>query len=182
MVHPSPTDCSTRVAQAGAISTNGDDSGGNFAQFALLFKLDSAYGLLLWVNAGSFLDVKAKDAPPTGAAQDSLPTPDPKGGTKAKALVDRIVDERDNGRYVAYTKDGQEMGWLGYRIDKGVKVLYTTQTDPKFRGQGVADQMTRKAIDDAVAAKELIDPECWYASEWVNRNPKYSKYVTDPGF
>lgn len=96
--------------------------------------------------------------------------------------VARVENDTVKSRYVAFNAAGVEMGWLGYRSEKGVLVIWTTRTMPEFRGHGVADALTRKAADDAVAAGTPIDPICWYASEWMHHNPKYLKYVTDPGF
>ncbi|MCL1800199.1 MAG: N-acetyltransferase [Promicromonosporaceae bacterium] len=96
--------------------------------------------------------------------------------------VASVENDGAGSRYVAHNRVGTEMGWLGYRDEKGVRVLWTTVTHPEFRGHGVASKMTRKVMDDAVASGTPIDPVCWYASEWVQRNPQYSKIITDPGF
>ena len=104
------------------------------------------------------------------------------GGEPASFEIANIVNDPAQGRYIAYNAGGAEMGWLGYRMENGVLVVWTTRTDPGFRGHGVADQLTRRALDDAVADGTPIDPVCWYASEWVHRNPKYARHVTDPGF
>jgi len=98
------------------------------------------------------------------------------------AAVAKITNDKENGRYVAFNAGGDEMGWLGYRKEKGALVIWTTRTQPEFRGKGVADALTRYAVDKAVAKEMPISPVCWYASEWMHRNPKYLKYVTDPGF
>jgi len=96
--------------------------------------------------------------------------------------VTRVEDDQTKHRYVAYNSAGVEMGWLGYRVEKGVLVIWTTRTEPEFRGHGVADVMTRYAMDAAIAAGTPVQPDCWYASEWIQKHPKYAKHVIDPGF
>jgi len=114
---------------------------------------------------------------------DQPPSPAPANPAgPADTAVAKVENDQVKSRYVAYNAAGQEMGWLGYRLENGVLVIWTTRTEPEFRGRGVADQLTRHAVEAAVAANTPITPTCWYASEWIQKNPKYARYVTDPGF
>jgi len=97
-------------------------------------------------------------------------------------VVAKVKNDRTKSRYVAYNAAGVEMGWLGYRKEKGVLVIWTTRTEPEFRGNGVADALTRHAMESAIAKGTPVQPDCWYASEWIQKNPKYARHVTDPGF
>jgi len=115
--------------------------------------------------------VNSEVSPANGPADPNLDT-----------TVAKIKNEKIKGRYVAYNAAGTEMGWLGYRKNKGVLVIWTTRTEPEFRGRGVADALTRHVMEHAVAKNTPVAPECWYASEWIQKNPKFARYVTDPGF
>jgi len=65
------------------------------------------------------------------------------------------------------------MGWLNYRIEGAVMVISSTTTVPEFRGRGVASELTRTALDDAVAQGLSVDALCWYVAEFIERNPRY---------
>lgn len=110
------------------------------------------------------------------------PLPNADAPVTLDTAVAKVKNDKIKGRYVAYNAAGTEMGWLGYRKEKGVLVIWTTRTEPEFRGRGVADALTRHALDSAIKKGTPVQPDCWYASEWIQKNPRYARHVTDPGF
>jgi len=100
----------------------------------------------------------------------------------ADAAVARIANQQATGQYIAYNKAGVVLGWLDYRDEKNRRVIYHTETNPIFRGKGVADTVTRHAMDDAAKQSLSVEPSCWYAAEWIQRNPSYGKYVVNPAY
>jgi len=100
----------------------------------------------------------------------------------ADAKVARIAKQAATGQYIGYNKAGVVLGWLNYRDEKNRRVIFHTETNPIFRGKGVADHITKHAMEDAVAQDIMVEPSCWYAAEWVQRNPAYSKYIVNPAY
>lgn len=98
------------------------------------------------------------------------------------AKVARIANQKATGQYIAYNKAGAVLGWLNYRDVRGNRDLYHTETNPIFRGKGVANDVTKHAFDEAARQGVPVDPSCWYAAEWVQRNPSYAKYVAQPAY
>ncbi|WP_418275223.1 GNAT family N-acetyltransferase [Isoptericola jiangsuensis] len=83
----------------------------------------------------------------------------------------------DRGRYEAVapgTDDvGAVVGFLRYdRHDRTVTITNTVVL-PEFRGHGVADALTHRAVDDARAEGSSVRPECWYVEQWIHRRPEY---------
>lgn len=83
----------------------------------------------------------------------------------------------DRGRYEAVVPGqddvGAVVGFLRYdRRDRTVTISNTVVV-PEFRGHGVADALTRRALDDAHADGVLVDPACWYVEQWIHRHPDY---------
>ena len=98
-----------------------------------------------------------------------------------------IRHDEDACRYEAVDSQGQVMGWLGYRDDdipggSGHIVIYTTHTAPEHRGRGVAGLLTRRCLDDCIAAQRTVDTACWYAAEFVQRHPQYQLHVAAADF
>ena len=90
----------------------------------------------------------------------------------AEPLV--ITDRPDQMRYEALDPGTDRIvGWIQYGIEGDVMVIRSTNTLPEFRGRGVASQLTRRVLDDAVDAGRQVDALCWYVSEFIERNPKY---------
>ena len=98
------------------------------------------------------------------------------------AKVARIANQKATGQYIAYNKAGAVLGWMNYRDNRGHRELYHTETNPIFRGKGVANDITKHAFDEAMKQGIDVDPSCWYAAEWVQRNPAYAKCVARPAF
>lgn len=85
-----------------------------------------------------------------------------------------IVNVPDQMRYEAHDESTDRIvGWIKYGIEGDVMVIHSTNTIPEFRGRGVAAQLTKRVLDDAVDAGQQVDALCWYVSEFIERNPKY---------
>ncbi|MDR0482428.1 MAG: N-acetyltransferase [Cellulomonadaceae bacterium] len=100
----------------------------------------------------------------------------------ADSQVHEIWEDKVTGKYQAYSEAGELMGWLGYTREKNVVTIYTTRTEPDYRGQGVASTLTRKVLDDCREAGVEVDAACWYAAEFVQRHPMYARMMVNLGF
>lgn len=71
--------------------------------------------------------------------------------------------------YVDYEKDGVKQ-----------RIFPHTVVNSEFRGQGLASQLIRHALDDSIAAGFRIVPTCSYVGGWVRKHPEYLEHVDEP--
>ena len=86
------------------------------------------------------------------------------------------VDVRRNesrSRYEAVV-EGEVVGIADYRRDGGVVAIPHTEVDPAVRGQGVAAELVRAALDDIRAQGASVDPQCSYVADFIRRQPAYA--------
>ena len=73
--------------------------------------------------------------------------------------------------------DDQVAGFADY-VDQGdVRMFPHTVTDPRFRGQGVAGELVKVALDDARAEGKQVVPACSYVADYIDRHPEYADLV-----
>lgn len=86
-------------------------------------------------------------------------------------MTKELVKEPDANRY-SLRIDGDLASAVDYRVS-GNSISFThTFTDPKRRGQGLAAEIVKFAIDDVEATTEYrVVPMCWYVGEWFDQNP-----------
>lgn len=59
-----------------------------------------------------------------------------------------------------------------YRIDNDVMVFTSTQTPPKLRGQGVASELIRNALQFARARGLKVKGDCSFVADYMRRHPE----------
>ena len=85
-----------------------------------------------------------------------------------------FANERDASRYTM-RRGGVILSALDYR-DDGRTVSFTRAfTNPPFRGNGYAADLTAFAVDDVEASGDrTIIPMCWYVADWFAAHPERS--------
>ncbi|MBA8795680.1 hypothetical protein FHX74_003316 [Friedmanniella endophytica] len=75
-------------------------------------------------------------------------------------------------RYLA-TEDGQQLGLIDFTLsdDRDKIVILHTETVPAARGRGIADQLTRFAVDDIREQGFKIVPVCPFTEAWFDSHP-----------
>lgn len=81
------------------------------------------------------------------------------------------ITEKD--RIYALNPSGRVIAEVTFPAINGVSVINHTYVDPSLRGQGVADQLIRKAIEKITADNNKIGASCSYAVAWFSRHPEY---------
>lgn len=106
--------------------------------------------------------------------------------SSSEATPDRAPDsevrEKRNdehaGRYEAELADGS-LAVLDYRIESD-KILFThTGTPERHRRQGIAGELTRYALDDAVERGLKLAPHCPYTVWFIRENPEYREHLAE---
>lgn len=97
--------------------------------------------------------------------------------------TDITVDDNPAEQRYEITVDGDLAGFTAYR-DTDVagaqqRVLYHTEIDDKFGGQGLASTLTREAIGSAADKGLRVVPVCPYVKKWVETHDDHSGSI-DP--
>jgi uncharacterized protein len=61
--------------------------------------------------------------------------------------------------------------------DNTIVEMPHTETDPTFRGQGVASVLVRGALDHVAAAQRQVVPTCPFVSDFINKHESYTHLV-----
>lgn len=69
--------------------------------------------------------------------------------------------------------DGAELSLLAYRLTDGIMTIYHTEVPPSLRGQGVAQELTRTALNWANNEGHKVVPTCSYVAAFMRRNPEF---------
>lgn len=93
-------------------------------------------------------------------------------------MLIEITDHPDAHRYEAWS-DGTRVGLLDYRLDGDRIALTHAETFPRYRGNGIAGQVVRRALDDARARSLLVLPFCPFVRDLIADEPEYLDLV-DP--
>jgi len=82
---------------------------------------------------------------------------------------------RDNPEFSRFELDiDGETALAYYRIDNDVMVFTSTQTPPKLRGQGVASELIRNALEFARARGLKVKGDCSFVADYLRRHPEYA--------
>jgi len=89
----------------------------------------------------------------------------------------QVIHEEDNKRFVIY-KDGKEV-FVEYMSKEGELNLYHTHTDPELRGQGLAAQVVRAALEYSKENNLKIIPTCSYVQSFLAKHAEYKSLVAE---
>jgi len=81
-----------------------------------------------------------------------------------------VTDRPEAGRYEVRV-DGELAGFADRTVRDGVMVLPHTVVEPRFRGQGLAAELVRTALEDARAQGLHVAPHCWYVAQYIGDHP-----------
>lgn len=101
----------------------------------------------------------------------------------APAIDFYVVDDEENGVYQAISGD-TELGGLTYSVAGPTRlVLLAVSVFPEYRDQGIATELTRRALDSVRAKGKTATILCPIVRAFVDRNPEYADLVdaTRPG-
>jgi uncharacterized protein len=90
----------------------------------------------------------------------------------------RVVDDPDQAQFEIWADD-ELAGILQYHLRNDVISLLHTQTDDRFRGQGLAGRLVQDTLD-AVRERHLqVLPYCPYVRRWIEEHPAYADLVPE---
>jgi len=90
----------------------------------------------------------------------------------------QVADNPEQARY-EIRADGELAGFVTYHLRDGVIAFLHTETDPRFRGHGVAGHLIQSSLD-AVRERHLgVLPYCPYTRRWIAEHPEYVDLVPE---
>jgi uncharacterized protein len=88
----------------------------------------------------------------------------------------RVADNPDLERFEIYA-DGEVAGFIDYRLHEATMAFLHTQTDNRFRGQGVAGRLVQSSLDSARERHLAVLPYCPFVRSWIAGHPAYADLV-----
>lgn len=95
-------------------------------------------------------------------------------GEQPATTSDQQIEHRRSDRRFVFSRDGVDLAHLEYVVRDGVWFITHTFTEPAARGQGLAAQVTRAALDGARADGVRVRPVCPYVVEYMSAHPEYA--------
>ena len=71
---------------------------------------------------------------------------------------------------IAAVMDGEEVGEVTFPERNGVLVINHTYVDDRLRGQGIASELVRRAVEEIEKRGGRVEATCSYAALWLARN------------
>ncbi len=90
--------------------------------------------------------------------------------------VGRTVEHDETSRRYALVEDGEQLTIADYRLESdGVTaVFHHTVTQPARRGEGLAAELVRAAMDDVRRRGWRVVATCWYVDGFLRDHPEYA--------
>jgi uncharacterized protein len=88
----------------------------------------------------------------------------------------KVADNPDQEKYEILA-DGEIAGFVQYQLRGGAIAFLHTETDPRFRGHGVAGRLVRDSLDAARERHLAVLPYCPFVRGWIAEHPEYSDLV-----
>jgi predicted GNAT family acetyltransferase len=87
-----------------------------------------------------------------------------------------VTDAPEDNRFIA-TIDGEQAGFIVYRLRPGLLALIHTEVEERFEGHGVGGRLARFALDQAREKGLAVLPFCPFVNAWMKRHPEYTDLV-----
>jgi predicted GNAT family acetyltransferase len=91
-----------------------------------------------------------------------------------------VRDDPRELRYELLDDSGVMIGEIRYALEPGAVALVHTEVDPKFRGQGLADELVQGALNDLRERGLKMIPVCPYVRAWLRRHPDQADLAVEP--
>jgi uncharacterized protein len=75
--------------------------------------------------------------------------------------------------------DGEVAGKALYQSRPGAIIVTHSEVDPRFRGQGLANELARRTLDEIRGRGLHVVPLCPFFARYVDQHPEYLDLVED---
>jgi len=90
----------------------------------------------------------------------------------------QVADNPEQERY-EIRADGELAGFVQYHLRDGIIAFLHTETDPRFRGHGVAGRLIRSSLEAARERHLAVLPYCPFVRRWMTEHPEYADLVPE---
>src|ERR1700692_1943376 len=90
----------------------------------------------------------------------------------------QVTDEPDSERF-EIRADGEPAGFVQYQLHDREIAFTHTETDNRFRGQGVGGYLIRSALEAARQRNLAVLPSSPFVTRWRIEHPQYADLVPD---
>jgi uncharacterized protein len=90
----------------------------------------------------------------------------------------QVADHPEQQRY-EIRADGELAGFVQYHLRDGVIAFLHTETDPRFRGHGVAGRLIQSSLEAARDRHLAVLPYCPLVRQWIADHPEYADLVPE---
>jgi len=87
-----------------------------------------------------------------------------------------VADNPDKSRYEILA-DGEIAGFINYQLSHNDIAFIHTETDHRFRGEGLGGHLVEGALDSARKRGVHVLPFCPFVRRWMSEHPDYSDLV-----
>lgn len=88
----------------------------------------------------------------------------------------QVADDPGQHRF-EIRADGELAGFVQYQLRGSEIALTHTQTDDRFRGQGLGGRLVQAALDEARARNLAVLPYCPFVKNWLSGHREYAGLV-----
>jgi uncharacterized protein len=92
-------------------------------------------------------------------------------------LMDLKVQHDEKSRKYYTVVDGQESVCEYGEAGERTLNFWHTFVPPSLRGRGIADELVRQALEDALARGYKVIPSCWFVRVYIQRHARYQPLV-----
>ena len=71
---------------------------------------------------------------------------------------------------ISVVDNGEEIGEVTFPEKDGVYIINHTYVDNRYRGQGIASELVRRAVEEIESRDGQFKATCSYAALWLARN------------
>lgn len=106
------------------------------------------------------------------------------GGATADTVIgeERYLDLRvlADGALVPGAADSHEEGADAAPDGGNDRIMFHTEVDEAYSGQGLASKLVGVAVIETIAAGYRVVPVCPYVASWLRKHPEHSDHVVAP--
>ena len=89
-----------------------------------------------------------------------------------------VQENAPRHRYEAVDESGVVAGFVEYVDHRGSRLLFHTEVDGAFEGQGVGSVLARESVGQALAAGTPVEVSCPFIRKWLEKHGEHLDEVT----
>jgi predicted GNAT family acetyltransferase len=82
----------------------------------------------------------------------------------------QVLDNPAESRYEVFS-DGQLAGFAQYKLHGDRIMIYHTEIDPAYEGEGLGSELAREALADVRSRGLMVEPVCPFIAAFIRDHP-----------